>query len=280
MQKQAMIYHLVCGDLAATPIQQACTDNDVMTGEVVVMKDVLSVGPLQRDGIQSFSALRSEFWQKVAPYEKAPIEVNDLERLLEVGNALSKNPSAQAWIWIAPLPADVCMYLWCLQYLEKYAERLNVVNIAGLPFLDAESRMFFPKSIAEIRPEQILKAAKLARPLNQTELEMDHEEWDRLVHENGGLRTLEGGKKIHSRPENYYDTQLIGFCTHQFQKAAKVAGQAIARFGIPTGDYFLGWRLRELFEAGKLIAQGDPNGKLKDWEIKIPGEDQQLELGI
>ena len=275
-----MIYHLITGDHAATPLKEAIALADNMLGEVVVMKDVLSVGPLKKEEGQKFSELRSAFWQQVAPVEKTPIEVDDLERLLETGNQLAKDPTAKIWIWMAPLPADVCMYLWCLKYLDKYADRLYVVNTSGLPFLDADGKMFFPKSIADILPAQVVKASKLARLINATEIEIDCDEWQRLNIENGMVRVLEGGKKISSKPETHYDNQLTGFCTHQYQKASKVINQAITKHNIPTGDYFLGWRLRQLFESGKLIIQGDPNGKLKDYEVKVPGDDQQLELGL
>ncbi len=275
-----MIYHLVTGDLAAAPLKEAIALQAGLDGDVIVMKDVLSVGPLKRDDGQTFSAMRTDFWQLVAPFEKSLPPVDDLERLLETGNELSKNPDARVWIWMAPLPADICMYLWSLKYLNKYADRLYVVNIAGLPFLDKEQKLFFPRSIADILPEQIVKASKLARLVNATEIEIDNDEWARLVHENGGIRVMEGGKKLSSKPESFYDAQLIGFCTHQYQKASRVANQAITKFNIPTGDYYLGWRLRQIFESGKLIVQGDPNGKMKDYEVKIPGEDQQLELGL
>ena len=275
-----MIYHLITGDLAAAPLTDALNSDSGFSGEVVVMKDVLSVGPLKKEDGQSFSVLRSEFWQQVAPFEKSPIEVNDLDRLIETANQLAKNPADSIWIWIAPLPADLCMYFWCLKYLGKYCDRLYVVNIAGLPFLDENGKLFFPKSIAEILPTQIVKASKLARLINATELEMDQDEWERLMFENGGVRVLEGNKKIASKPESHYDQSLLAFCTHQFQKATRIIGQAIQKYGIPTGDYYLGWRLRQLYETGRLILQGDPNGKIKDYDVKIPGEDQQLELGL
>ena len=251
-----------------------------MEGEVIVMKDVLSVGPLQKEEGQKFSDLRSAFWQMVAPNEKNPIQVDDLERLLEISNELSKNEEAKIWLWTAPWPADICLYHWSLKYLGKYVGRLYVVNIAGLPFLDENGKVFFPKSIGEIQPRELIKAKRLARPVTLPELETDGEEWRKLVAANAGIRTHEGGKRLLSKTEDFYDNQLISFCSHQYQKASKIVNQAIARYNIPTGDVYLGWRLRKMFDAGRLELQGDTAKLLKDFDVKLPGDGTNAQYSL
>ncbi|MCW3123416.1 MAG: hypothetical protein JWQ38_2908 [Flavipsychrobacter sp.] len=265
-----MIYHIVTGDVAAAPLAAAIATEPSMEGEVIVMKDVLSVGPLQKEEGQKFSDLRSAFWQQVVVNEKHPIQVDDLERLSDISIELSKNEDAKVWLWIAPWPADICTYHWVLKYLGTYTGRFFVVNIAGLPFLDEQGKIFFPKSIGDIQPRELVKARKLARPVTPAELEVDGEEWSKLVKENGGIRTHEGGKRLISKNETHYDNQLISFCSQQYQKASKVVGQALAKFNIPTGDLYLGWRLRKIAETEVLQLQGDPNKGLKDFDVKLP----------
>src|SRR5688572_22457119 len=128
-----MIYHIVVGDLAAQPLQEAILTEESMKGEVVVMKDILHVGPLQKEEGQSFSQLRSAFWQDVIINDKQPIEVTDMERLLEVSTAMFNDPETVAWFWMAPSPADVCAYHWLLKYLSKHNGRFFILNIANLP---------------------------------------------------------------------------------------------------------------------------------------------------
>ena len=275
-----MIYHIVTGDVAATPLKEAIIQDAAMEGEVIVMKDVLSVGPLQKEEGQKFSDLRSAFWQMVAPNEKNPIQVDDLERLLEISNELSKNEEAKIWLWMAPWPADICLYHWSLKYLGKYVGRVYMVNIAGLPFLDENGKVFFPKSIGEIQPRELIKAKRLARPVTLPELETDGEEWRKLVAANAGIRTHEGGKRLLSKTEDFYDNQLISFCSHQYQKASKIVNQAIARYNIPTGDVYLGWRLRKMFDAGRLELQGDTAKLLKDFDVKLPGDGTNAQYSL
>jgi hypothetical protein len=218
--------------------------------------------------------LRTEFWQQVIPQDKE-LKVDDMERLLEVSNALYKDETAQAWFWMAPAPADVCAYHWMLPYLSKHMGRFQLLNIANLPFLNEAGKVFYPKSISEILPRELVKARRLARPVTPAEVEVDGEEWRKLVEENAGIRTHGGGKKLASQPETFYDNQLMSFCSHQFQKASRIVTQALSKFGIPTGDIYLGWRLRKMAEDGTLLLQGNVLKELKDFEVKLPGGDAQ-----
>ena len=264
-----MIYHIVCGDVASGPLAEAISTEPTMEGEIVVMKDVLSVGPLKKEEGQKFSELRSAFLQEVINSEKNLVHVDDLERLLTVGNELSKNENAKIWIWMAPWPADICMYFWAIKYFARYQGRVFVLNIAGLPFLDAEGKIFFPRSIGDILPRELVKARKLARIVTPAEFELDAEEWGRLVEENAPIRTHEGGKKIVSRKEDFYDKDIISFCSLQYQKASRIISQALSKFTLPPGDLYLGWRLRKMAETDKLRLQGDVHKGLKDFEVML-----------
>ncbi len=277
-----MIYHIVTGEAAAAPLKDAIIMDPSMAGEVVVMKDTLNIGPLQKEEDQKFSEMRSAYWQMVINNEKVPAMVDDMERLLEVSLQLSKNEDAVVWVWMAPWPADLCLYHWILKYLGNYLGRFFVINIAGLPFLDENGKIFFPKSIGEILPKELVKAKKLARAVNAAELETDGEEWRKLIIENAGVRTLEGGKRLLSRNEDYYDTQIISFASHQFQKASRIANQALNRYNLPVSDTFIGWRLRKLVDTGRLQIQGELTKTLKDFEVKLPGDgaDAQLNLAV
>ena len=265
-----MIYHIVVGDEAARPLKEAVAAEPSIAGEVIVLKDILHVGPLLRGEGQSFSALRSEWWNTVVPDAKPPIEADDLERLLEVSNELYKDKDAVAWFWMAPWPADVCAYYWTLPYLGKHSGRLFLLNLANLPFLNENGKVFYPKNISELLPRELIKARKLARPVTAAELEIDGETWQKLVEENGGIRTHEGGKKLKSQPEHYYDAQLLSGLTPQPQKAARVLTQALSKFSLPTGDAHLAWRLRVMAAAGLLVLNGDSSRPYREWDVRLP----------
>ena len=268
--------------MAAAPLAAALQDNVELAGEIIVIKDLLNIGPLQKNEEgQKFSDMRSAFWQQVVPNEKTPVQVDDTERILAVSAAMAANEDVKAWLWVAPWPADMCAWLWLTKYLGKYPGRFYVVNIAGLPFLDANGKVFYPKNISELSPREVVKARRLARQVSYAEIETDGEDWRKLVEGNSGIRTLEGAKRITGRADDFYDGQLISFCSQQFQKASKIVNQAMTKFNIPTGDLYLGWRLRTLIAQDRLHGQGDAAKTLKDFEVKLPsttldfGEAQQ-----
>lgn len=257
--------------MAAQPLLEAISTEPSMEGEVLVLKDILHVGPIKKAQGQSFSQLRTEFWKEVINDEKQEIEVNDLERLLEVTTQLHNNPDALVWLWMAPWPADVCAYYWMLNYMSKHLARFYMLNLAGLPFLDEEGKVYYPKNISEILPKELIKARKLARQVTPAELEVDGEEWLNMTAENAGMRLLEGGKKLYTRDESYYDEKLSSFCSHQFQKAHRIVNQVINKMSVPTGDLYLGWRLRKMVQNETLLAEGDINKTLRDFSVKLPG---------
>ncbi|HRO43066.1 MAG TPA: DUF3658 domain-containing protein [Flavipsychrobacter sp.] len=267
-----MIYHFVVGDHAAEALKAAVISETTLQGDVIMLKDILHVGPLRKEEGQSFSELRSSYWQQILPNEKSPVQVDDMERLLAVSGEMYKDSNIQAWFWMAPSPADVCAYYWVLPYLSKHLGRFYILNISGLPFLDEQGKLFYPKSISHILPKELVKARKLARQVTPSEMEVDSDEWIKLVEENAPLRTHEGGKKIQSRSEDFYDSQLMSFCSQQFQKASKIVRQTLAKYSVPTGDIWLGWRLRKLVMEEKLAAQGDTSKALNEFDVKLPGE--------
>ncbi len=257
--------------MAAQPLLEAVNMEPSMEGQVLALKDILHVGPIKKAQGQSFSQLRTEFWKEVVNDEKQEVVVNDLERLLEITTQLNNNPDDVVWLWMAPWPADVCAYYWMLNYMAKHLERFYVLNLGGLPFLNEEGKVYYPQNMSEILPKELVKARKLARLVTPAELEVDGEEWLNMTAENAGMRLLEGGKKLYTRDESFYDEKLLSFCSHQFQKGHRIVNQVISKLSVPTGDMYLGWRLRKLVQNETLLAEGDINKTLRDFSVKLPG---------
>lgn len=251
------LIHLIVGDLTAQPLLEAVAAQEDTGEEVIVLKDILHVGPLKTEGM-TFSEGRSAFWNTVIPEGQAEARVDDLERLMEISTRLSNDTSVTVWFWMAPTPADVAAYFWLLHFLKKHQGRFSVININGLPFLDTNGKLFYPESIGHIPVKEILKARKLARVTTPSEWETDGDEWSRLTEENTGLRVHQGGKKLESKPIDHYDELLLSLLTAQNQKTGKIVNTALSKHKIPTGDLFLQWRLREIAADGRAeLHKGD-----------------------
>lgn len=265
-----MIYHLVVGDEAATPLRAAFQTTLSSEQEIVVLRDLLNVGPLlkEEEG-QKFSVMRSQFWQSILPPSKEAIVVDDLERLLIISNEFYKEEKHTVYFWMAPTAPDIVTYYWLLFYLKNHRERFYVVNVGGLPFIDEQGKLFYPKNISEIPSKELIKARKLARIITPSEMEVDIDEWEKIKTENAAIRTHEGGKKILSQQEGFYDSLLMSFCSHQYQKASKIIRQTLNKYALPTGDLYLGFRLKQLALQGQLTLQGDTSKAINEWDVKL-----------
>lgn len=262
------LIHLIVGDATATPLIEAVALDEHLKGEVIVLKDILHVGPLKTEGM-TFSEGRTAFWNNVIPEKQHDILVDDLERLMEVSSRLSNNEDLNIWFWMAPTPADVTAYFWLLHFLKKHQGRFSVVNINGLPFLDENGKLFYPESIGHIPVKEMIKARKLARVTTPSEWETDADEWPRLIEENAGLRIHQGGKKLSGQGIDHYDILLLTFITAQNQKATKVVNQALSKHKLPTGDTFLHWRLRVMAELDEI--------EMNKGDVKLKGKSNTAE---
>jgi hypothetical protein len=268
-----MKYHFVLGEEAATPIMEAISLDEQLQGNVCVLKDQLNIGPLSKaEEDASFADTRNNYWKSLKQNDKNELTIEDLALVLDASKELFADEQAQAWFWMAPTAANICAYYWLLSYFQKHPNRFYIINIAGLPFLNTEGKVFYPKSFAEVSAKEIIKAKKLARPVTPSEIEMDTEEWKKIVAEEAPIRFHDGGKKIIQKPANHYDSLLTNTCTTQFQKAHKVIQNIISKNILQVGEAYLMGRIRILNEQHQLIIQGDASKSARDFEIKLPGE--------
>lgn len=267
-----MIHHLVTGTQAAQAITAAVSVTPSMAGEVWNLEEQLQVGPVARTMNQTFDATRAAWWATILPEEKEP-PAGAQELVLKVSNELNKDPNATVWIWMAPHPAHIAAYYFLLAQLEKHRGRIHLIQIAGLPFLDENKKLFFPKSFAGLSARELAKCQKLVRQITPSEWDMDLDFWRQLTQEPTGIRitTNMGGKKLLSKSPDFYDAALLQLCSAVFQKAQRVVAQAISKQEMPMPEYFLSSRLKALAAAGQLTLQGSADKGLRDYEVKLSG---------
>jgi hypothetical protein len=166
---------------------------------------------------------------------------------------------------------DVTGYFWLMRQLRDYQGRAMILYLNNLPFINEKGQLFYPWNVHDILPKEIIKAKKLARPITMSEFEVDPDEWKRLSEENAPVRILEGGKKIVSKDETFYDEEVMKNITAEWQKAWRVLSNTLHRMKIKTGDVFLMWRMKELITQGKIEVLGDVTKGWKEFDVKLPG---------
>lgn len=270
--------HIVFNEAEIGLMQKVQELDEILTGEVFLVKDDYAVGPVaniyETEGYQQ----RRDWWRQLlenSPYREQTDLVDDKLTVHNLIKHLQENEQEEAWIWMGQNQHDVCGYYWLMPQLREFQGRIMVLYMNNLPFINEKGQIFYPSWLSEIQPSEFLKAKKLARPVTLSEYEVDPDEWNKLTQENAIVRILEGGKKIVSKDADFYDAEILKNITGDWQKATRVLQNTLHRMKVKTGDVFLMWRIKILIREGKIIAEGDVNKDWKSFDIKLAGASKQ-----
>jgi hypothetical protein len=265
--------HIVFNAADVKVLQEVQMLDETLVGDVIQIHDDYAVGPIVDIYEVEGKTARHQWWTTVlegGEYEgdNMLVEKNDANIVAKLVEELTNNEEENIWIWAAQNKHDVCGYYWLLQHVKPFQGRIHILYLNNLPFLNEKGQVFYPNWLSEIPAKEFLKAKKLAREITLSEFEVDPDEWTKLCIENGGVRLLEGGKKLISENENFYDAELKKYITGDWQKATKIISNFLSKAKHTTGDAFLYWRLKALVELQVLETQGGAKN-VKDLEYKF-----------
>jgi len=266
--------HVIFQQADREVLNKAIEMDETLQGEIIEIKDDYAVGPLGNVNTPEGWQERRDWWKSLlehSPYMEQLDMVDDKLTVHQLKQQLGESEE-DVWLWMGQNQHDVCGYYWLMSQLKDYQSRVHVLYLNNLPFLNEKGSLFYPTAIHEILPKEILKAKKLARPITLSEFEVDPDEWKKLCNENAMVRILEGGKKIVSKEETFFDKELLNYITGEWQKVQKVFTTVFNKMKVRTGDVFLAWRMRKLAEEGKLEIQGDWTKSVwKEVQVKLAG---------
>jgi hypothetical protein len=266
--------HIVFNEADIEVLKKAQELDESIAGEVIIVRDDYAVGPVDNiyntEGYQQ----RREWWKSLleqSPYDTEQL-INMVDDRMTVHNlkkALDENPKEEVWLWMGQNQHDVSGYYWLMSQFGNYQGRVFVLYLNNLPFINEKGHIFYPTWLHEIQPKEFLKAKRLCRKITLSEFEVDPDEWRKLCDDNAMVRILEGGKKIASKDEDFYDKDVLAGITKEWQKGNKVMHNILSKMKIKTGDVFLLWRMKKLAEQEKIEINGDTTKSWKDFEVKL-----------
>ena len=268
------LLHLVFQAADVDVLKKAFELDEGMAGEIIEIKDDYAVGPIENiyepEGYQA----RREWWKALLDYSPYNAEqlmelVDDRMALHQLKKALEEENTEALWIWMGQNQHDVCGYYWLISQLKNYSGKVFVLYLNNLPFINEKGAIFYPTTLHQILPKEFLKAKKLCRKVTPSEFEVDPDEWKKLMEENASVRILEGGKKIVSKEEDFYDKEILANLTKEPQKGSKAMQNILSKMKIKTGDVFLLGRMKTLMNSDQLEITGDTTKSWKDFEVKL-----------
>jgi hypothetical protein len=266
--------HIVFQEADIEVLKKAQELDETLAGDVQIIRDDFAVGPIQHiyetEGYQA----RRDYWKNQVEY--SPYNAEDLMNLVDdkmtvhnLKKTLEEDGKEEVWIWMGQNQHDVCGYYWLISQLKDYQGRVHVLYLNNLPFINEKGQIFYPTSLHQIQPKEFLKAKKLSRKVTPSEFEVDPDEWKRLMDENGAVRILEGGKKIVTKDETFYDKDILAGLTNEGQRGNKAIHNILGKMKIKTGDVTLLNRMKQLAEEGKIEINGEPAKGWKEFEVKL-----------
>lgn len=272
--------HVVFQQADVETLRKAMELDEGLQGDVIEIKDEFAVGPLANLETEEGWNARLEWWRsllKDSPYSDVVVgSFDDRQTVKDLVVRLEEQPKEELWIWMGQNQHDVCGYYWLLPQLKEFQGRVMVLYMNNLPFINDKGQIFYPTTLHEILPKEFKKAKKLNRKITLSEFEVDPDEWKRLSAENALIRILEGGKKIVSKNDDFYDKDILSGLTHEWQKGNRAIAAILGKMKIKTGDVFLLWRMRILVESGSIEMNGDPSKGWKEFEIRLKKETAEV----
>lgn len=269
--------HIVFQSSDVDLLQEAMKLDESLQGAVFEIKDEWGVGPLQNLDTEEGWQQRLDWWRNIllgSPYENMIGSFDDRQTVVKIKDALDTNPELEAWIWMGQNQHDVTGYFWLMPQFREYQGRLMIIYLNNLPFINEKGQIFYPWSVHDILPKEVVKAKKLARPVTLSEFEIDPDEWRKIAEEDAIVRVLEGGKKIVGKDVSFYDNEILKNITGEWQKATRVLTNTLHRMKIKTGDTYIMWRMKHLINEGRIEVTGDVSKAWKDFDVKLKGAKQ------
>ena len=266
--------HVVFQQSDVSVLKKAIELDESLQGEVLEIKDEIAVGPISGIDTNEGWTARENWWRDMianSPYLKDDLvgSFDDRKTVEMIKQKLDENELEEVWLWIGQNQHDVCGYYWLISQLKEYQGKVVILFLNNLPFINDKGQIFYPTTLHQIQPKEFLKAKKLNRKVTLSEFEVDPDEWKRLCNENAMVRILEGGKKIVSREESFYDSDVLAGLTREWQRGNRAMHSILSKMKISTGDVFLLWRMKYLADEGRIEINGDPSKGWKEFEVKI-----------
>ena len=265
--------HIVFQQNDVDVLQEAIALDPSLQGEIIQIADDFAVGPVKDIFLQEGIDRRKQWWRDVlaeGDYDGIVDDgsvADDNKTVAQLIERLQENTSEIIWIWAAQNKHDVSGYYWLVSQLKNFQGRIFILYLNNLPFISEKGNIFYPVNLFQIPAKEFIKAKKLARPVTTGEFEIDADEWMKLCNEDKAVRILEGGKKLVQYDYDFYDRELKGFITGDWQRASKIIHHFLSKAKQTTSDAYLLWRLKLLVATGEVEVQGELK-TMKDFEMK------------
>lgn len=252
------IVHILFDPDAAIALQQAFDIDPTLRDEILVLEDDYRYGPIITipDAWETRNVwLKTHLFPQQEEGNSAIFQEGKLRRQLR--ERMETDDQLHVWIWMTNHLREVCGYFSLLPWISEFDQRVELIYLHNLPFLNEKYQLFFPEKLSSIPAREYPKAKRLATPLSSEEMMADNEEWQKLQAQNSLLRGTSGERKCKDMAVDSYDDQLMKCCTPDWIRLTRLLNVFRQQSGIDIQDAFWIWRLQQLAANGLIQVQGE-----------------------
>jgi len=252
---------------------------DMNTIQLICLEDCLNIGPIcDLDSVEEIKK-RNDWFAEVF-YVEIPINEDihikdiDVNEDIEIIKKLVENyKNEKIYLWTGFCASDFLNTARLLYHLPAPCSNIFIVDFSKFSFQNIFGQVVSPKMLSVTTPSQVCEIAKCFYQLTDEKLSQFVKLWKKIKSGNAIVRILDKNGQIIEKEETYFDSLLESFCTSEFQKAARIIGQALGHLFHADhdfiGDMYLDWRLKQLSVMNKIEARGKLNGLMRDYEVKL-----------
>ncbi len=134
------LIHILFDAEGAEALKKSFGLDDIFEGEIVVMKEDLSAGPLA-DPAGNNDTMNREQWRDLLRIGEAA-DTGDTGKLEEITGQMQSDPNTEAWIWAAQNARDVCGYYALTTAMALFRGRVHIIYLNNLPFINEKGAIF------------------------------------------------------------------------------------------------------------------------------------------
>lgn len=262
--------HIVFGLSCKFLLEHSFSIAPHLAGEVFCLGNDLRIGPITAldspEGI-----LDRENWFQSIDDEMVSLNIkeegaSDNSTITAINRLLSKGQVIH--IWFGSNSYDLLSISRLIHIIQGFAKQLILVPVSESVQVSMVKQEFVPRSLAELRIEQVPSLERYFRSLTVQDLETMRGIWSNAVSRKESLRIVDVNNLFQDNVADKINEVLMSYCKKEYQGSALVIAYTLIATDFEISDITLNWMLKTLVKNGKLESRGRLRA-MREYEVRL-----------
>ena len=239
--------------------------------QLICLDDCLNLGPIcDLNSVEEIEK-RNNWLSKVF---EVPMFINEnevlafIKRDIETIKTLIDNyKNEKIYLWTGLVASEIIHTSRLLYHLQPCSNNVFVFDFSNFSMKNIHGEVVCPRCLGATDLSRVDDVEKHFRQLTDEELSRFRKLWERVRFGNSLLWILDSGQIV-EKDEDYFDSFLLSYCTHEFQHPARIIGYTLCAVDFNVGDSYLNHRMKQLALMKKVEIRGELK-QMRDYEVRL-----------